>query len=212
MMRKRGLMVSVIAVWLLGVAALGCGNDIPEPPGLPEQNGEMDIPSNGDPGEVGEPGLNNEGWEDGEGREDGEDEAMPGDIPVQLDLYFMEVTETSFELGKETREFGKVGGPQVDLGGLVNCLLEGPETGNLSRAIPEGTRLRDVYLEYGTAYVDFSRELTEAHFGSEAEMVLVNSIVKTLTQLNEVEAVQILVEGEVIQSIAGHVMIDRPLK
>ncbi len=71
--------------------------------------------------------------------------------------------------------------------------------------------LKNVSISEGVAYVDLSSEILEAHFGAEAEGVLVNSIVKTLLQLAEVDAVQILVEGEVIESIAGHISIDQPI-
>ena len=156
-------------------------------------------------------GSENENDEGNNGIENDEASLEPGD-PIMLDIYFMEVTETSFVLGKETREFGTFGGPQVDLEEVMTELLKGPETDELSRVIPEGTVLRGVTLEYGVAYVDFSEEILQAEVGSEAEAVLVDSIVKTLTQLEEVDSVQILVEGEIVETIAGHISIDEPLR
>jgi len=139
-------------------------------------------------------------------------EASPEPVDsIMLDIYFMEINETSFELGKETRKFGTFGGPQVDLEEVMTELLKGPETDDLSRVIPEGTVLRGITLEYGVAYVDFSEELLQAKVGGEAEAILVDSIVKTLTQLEEVDSVQMLVEGEIVETIAGHIPIDKPL-
>lgn len=40
---------------------------------------------------------------------------------------------------------------------------------------------------------------------------LVDSIVKTLTQLEEVDSVQILVEGKIVETITGHISIKKPL-
>lgn len=159
------------------------------------------------------PELENENGTENNYTENGNDEATPkpGE-PILLDIYFMEITETSFELGKETHEFGTFGGPQVDLEEVITVLLKGPETDELSRVIPEETVLRGVTLEHGVAYVDFSEDLLQAEVGSEAEAVLVDSIVKSLTQLEEVDAVQILVEGEIVETIAGHISIDEPLE
>lgn len=159
-----------------------------------------------------EPEVKNESGEENNNTDNENDEAAPEPVDaIMLDLYFMEINETSFELGKETRKFGTFGGPQVDLEEVMTELLKGPETDYLSRVIPEGTVLRGITLEYGVAYVDFSEELLQAEVGGEAEAILVDSIVKTLTQLEEVDSVQILVEGEIVETIAGHISIDKPL-
>jgi len=183
-MLRQALVAVMLLSMLIALLAAGC------------QDAELDVE---------EPEIENE-----IGEENDEAAMEPGD-PIMLDIYFMRVTETSFELGKETREFGTFGGPQVDLEEVMTELLKGPETDDLSRVIPEGTVLRGITLEYGVAYVDLSEELLQAEVGCEAEAVLVNSIVKTLTQLEEVDSVQILVEGEIVETIAGHISIDEPL-
>jgi spore germination protein GerM len=125
-----------------------------------------------------------------------------------IELYFMKVTDTSFELGLERRSVdGRLGARE-----LLEELLKGPQDQSLSRIIPEGTRLLDVRVENGIAYADFSAEITKSNFGAATEGVLLSSIVWTLTQLEEVEAVQILVEGQVLESLAGHVSISEPLR
>jgi outer membrane lipoprotein-sorting protein len=125
-----------------------------------------------------------------------------------VELYFMEVTNTSFKMGKETRTFdGRPGARE-----LVEELLKGPEDKKLSRIIPEGTRLLDLRVENGIAYADFSGEITAAGYGAETEGVLINSIVWTLTQLEEIEAVQILVEGKVVDTVGGHYSVSKPLR
>ncbi|MFO7951464.1 MAG: GerMN domain-containing protein [Bacillota bacterium] len=197
-MLKQGLVAVLVLSMLIGLVVTGCAEEAPELEEPENENGEENN------------GTGNESGEDNNSTENGEADLEYGD-PIMLDIYFMEVTENSFELGKETREVGTFGGPQVDLEEVIAELLKGPETEDLSRVIPEGTEIRGVTLENGVAYVDFSEELLQANVGSEAEWVLVNSIVKTLTQLEEVESVQILVEGEIVETIAGHVVINEPL-
>ncbi|MGI6328707.1 MAG: GerMN domain-containing protein [Dethiobacteria bacterium] len=53
--------------------------------------------------------------------------------------------------------------------------------------------------------------MAEANYGSGTEAVLLSSIVWTLTQLEEIEAVQILVEGEIVDSLGGHCSASIPL-
>lgn len=127
---------------------------------------------------------------------------------TELQLYFLKDTGTSFEVGVETHEFAA---SRVGAAELVEKLLEGPETEDLSRVIPEETELLDTYVEEGTAYVNFSAGLREAQLGSEAEAVLVNTIVLTLTQLDEVDQVQLLIDGERVETILGHVYVYDPL-
>lgn len=190
-MLKQALVAVLVLSMLIALMMTGCQEAAPvaEEPEVENENGEVNN------------NIDNEN-----------DEAAPesGD-PIMLEIYFMKITGTSFELGKETREFGTFGGPQVDLEEVMTELLKGPETDDLSRVIPEGTVLRGVTLEYGVAYVDFSEEILQAEVGGEAEAVLVDSIVKTLIQLEEVDSVQILVEGKIVETIAGHISIDEPL-
>jgi spore germination protein GerM len=82
-------------------------------------------------------------------------------------------------------------------------------------AIPPGTALRALFITpKGEAYVDFSRELVAAHpGGSTNEMLTVNTIVQALTvNLPSVSAVQVLVDGKEVETLAGHVDLRNPLK
>ena len=120
----------------------------------------------------------------------------------------MEVTETQFKLGTEKRQFAR----QPDAKGLMQELLKGPRESALQRIIPEGTRLLGLRVEKGIAYVDLSQEITASNYGAETESILINSIVLTLTQLEEIEAVQILVEGKTVNTLAGHIFTGKPLQ
>ncbi|MDW7672481.1 MAG: stalk domain-containing protein [Bacillota bacterium] len=126
----------------------------------------------------------------------------------EVTLYFMRETDTAFLTEGETRTFQSKDVTPED---VLTVLLAGPESASLKRIIPREVKLLGITVEAGLATVDFSQELADVNLGAEAEGVLVNSIVWTLVQLQEIDRVQIVVEGEVIESLAGHVSIDQPL-
>lgn len=80
---------------------------------------------------------------------------------------------------------------------LINLLINEPKSDKLESAIPEGTTLINVEVKKEVAYVNLSPEFINNHKGgAEAEAKSVYSIVNTLTELNEVNAVRILIAGE----------------
>ncbi|PKM82956.1 MAG: hypothetical protein CVU89_02135 [Firmicutes bacterium HGW-Firmicutes-14] len=94
----------------------------------------------------------------------------------------------------------------------VNELIRGPEGKGLSTTIPEGTRLLDINIDNGLCTVDFSSEFRENHWGgSSGEILTVYSVVNTLTQFATVEKVEILVEGQRIETLAGHMDLTVPV-
>ncbi len=82
-----------------------------------------------------------------------------------------------------------------------------------SGTIPSGTRVLDVRVKDGIAYVDFSPEIITNHEGgSSGESQTVYSIVDTITlNFPAVKYVQILVNGKTVQTIAGHIDVSLPL-
>jgi hypothetical protein len=90
-------------------------------------------------------------------------------------------------------------------------LIAGTNNTILSSSIPEGTRLLSINLENGLCTVDFSRAFVENHPGGSAgELMTLSSIVNTLTEFPEIERVQILVEGQIGETI-GNILLDEPL-
>lgn len=80
---------------------------------------------------------------------------------------------------------------------LINLLIEGPKNEKLEKTIPEGTKVNKIELKNSIIYIDLSTQFIENHEGgSKKESITVYSIVNTLTQLNEVEGVKILIDGE----------------
>jgi len=96
---------------------------------------------------------------------------------------------------------------------IVNAQIA-PVTEPLLSAVPPGTTLRALFVTAnGEAYVDFSREITAAHpGGSLDELLTVYTIVNALTvNLPAVSAVQVLVNGMEVDTLAGHVDLRHPL-
>jgi germination protein M len=79
---------------------------------------------------------------------------------------------------------------------LMSLLLEGPKSDKLQTVISEGTRVLKAELKGDIVYLDLSKEFIDNHKGGqEAENMTVYAIVNTLTQLNEVNSVKILING-----------------
>lgn len=125
----------------------------------------------------------------------------------EVSLFF--VDENSNDLAVETRSV-------VNQTGLAKTtlqeLLTGPVTESLSSYIPAGTTVQSINIqEDGLCTVDFSKELQNAELNSSEEKFVIESIVNTLTQFDSVSSVQIRVDGSVVNSIAGHWDISKPL-
>ena len=89
----------------------------------------------------------------------------------------------------------------------MTLLASGPTNDKLETPLPEGTIINNAYLKGNTVYVDFSNEfITNAPSGIEEEGLLIYSIVNTLTELNEVSGVKILINGEENKSFSDNSM------
>ena len=80
---------------------------------------------------------------------------------------------------------------------LMELLIEGPQNSELTRTIPEGTRINKVEVKGDVLYLDLSKEFIENHEGGEEkENATIYSIVNTMINLTEINGVKILIEGE----------------
>ena len=87
---------------------------------------------------------------------------------------------------------------------LVEELLSEPEKETSLRVLPEGTALREITLDDGLVTVDFSQAFLENAPKTHVQArMAVFSLVNTLTELDEVERVQILCQGEKIDDYCG---------
>ncbi len=139
--------------------------------------------------------------------------AMPGaGDTVEATLFY--VSDDGMELVGVKRRLERHATPAAQARSILEAQLARPSPPLLT-PIPVGTRLRAVYLtERSDAFVDLSAEVTRAHSGgSLEELFTVYAIVNALTtNLPAIRAVQILVNGEEVDTLAGHVDLRRPLE
>ena len=96
---------------------------------------------------------------------------------------------------------------------MVNELIKGPGAKDSVATIPRETKLLSLEITGGVAYANFSKEIKTNHWGGSAgEMMTVFSIVNTLTQLQEINKVQFLIEGEKQEAIWGHYYTLEPIE
>jgi spore germination protein GerM len=96
---------------------------------------------------------------------------------------------------------------------IINAQIA-PAVEPLVSAIPSGTTLRNVFITpQHEAFVDLSGDVSSAHPGGTTnELLTIYTIVHALTyNLPAVTAVQVLVDGKEVDTLAGHVDIRRPL-
>ena len=87
---------------------------------------------------------------------------------------------------------------------LVEELLGEPEKETSLRVLPEGTALREITLDDGLVTVDFSQAFLENAPKTHVQArMAVFSLVNTLTELDQVERVQILCQGKKIDDYCG---------
>lgn len=110
-------------------------------------------------------------------------------VPVTIDI-------------NPTKEVAKV---------AVEKLLAGPNNDFVAPTIPEGTKLRDIYLSAnsGTVYVDLTEEFLQLKDEEEVELALA-SLTYTLTELPEVKGIRVSIEGENLRELHG-VTLGQPL-
>jgi len=96
---------------------------------------------------------------------------------------------------------------------LVAAQLQ-PAPAPYAQPLADGTTVRHIFLtEEGDAFVDLSREAVANHRGGSLdELFAVYALVNTLTvNLPAVRHVQLLVEGQEVDTLAGHVDLRHPL-
>lgn len=95
---------------------------------------------------------------------------------------------------------------------IVEQLINGPDNSsgaNLQQTVPSDTKIKDIKTEEETCYVNLSRDFIKKK-GSIAENIIIYSIVNSLTELDTVNKVQFLIEGEKINEYNGDLDFSKP--
>lgn len=114
----------------------------------------------------------------------------------------------------EEREIPKMSDSLSRTKAIVEELLKGPKNVNLVSVIPVNTRLKNIFIEKGAAYLDFSNEITAGHCGgTDGELLTVASLFKTLSSnVSGIKAIQIIVDGNEIETLKGHLDAGKPIQ
>lgn len=91
--------------------------------------------------------------------------------------------------------------------------LRGPESSqsSLVSLIPDGTTLQFVEAKDGIAYVSFSEKIMEANLGSTGEAAITDQVAMIMHQFGY-EATQILIDGNVVETLLGHMYLSEPIE
>lgn len=196
-------MKKVTAICLLIIMALSlvaCSK-----PNLPTNEGEM----------VEEKPVKTTEVEEEE-NEDDEDiiEPTPNSNEMEVTLYF--ANRAYIESGDESLEKLIPERKMVQYGDIsleetiVRELMKGPESDELNTVIPSNVELIGVEVADGTAFVNFS---SEGLYGSSMqEEFTISQIVNSLVELEGIERVQFLVDGQKVETLMGHIEITEPFE
>ena len=112
-----------------------------------------------------------------------------------INLYFLNNEKNNIQLEQRKIDSKLLINNPYDI--LINLLIEGPNENNLFELIPENTKLLNTKLKDNILYINFSKEfIQDENLGKQYEELILKSIVNTVTELNEVDGVVILIEGE----------------
>ena len=141
--------------------------------------------------------------------------ANPSDIPPppqEVNLFLLDATALRLVPIKiERRLHAEL---TKRLSQIITALIQETPP-NYRNTIPRGTVLNEAYIDsQRTAYLDFSNHLTDGHIGgTTAELLTIMAILKTVFDAfpDEIEQVQILIDGEEVKTLAGHLNLSQPL-
>ncbi len=98
------------------------------------------------------------------------------------------------------------------IGSLLTVLIAGPED-NAVAVVPPTTEVLGIELEDDLVRVDFSRQLADHHpGGSLSELLTIHSLINSLSEsFPYLRQLQIVIDGEIRETLKGHVRIDLPV-
>lgn len=132
-------------------------------------------------------------------------EPTPASDEVTVTLYFSD--HQAQHAVPEERTISLTGNETI-AEAAVRELLKGPEDPYLHPAFPENTRVLSVQVSDGVAHVNFEEGINIP--GSAGETMAIRTLVYTLTDLEGIDRVQILIGGRGDVSLGGHIVLSGP--
>lgn len=146
--------------------------------------------------------------------------AVPGATPpapavpkIKATLYFL--SEDGLHLVPTEREVPLAEGAVAQARSILEAQLSAEPAAPLLSTIPKGVTLRGIFVsERNEVFVDLDPSIRSAHpGGATEELMTVYTIVNAvLTNLPNLQEVQIMIGGKEADTLAGHVDLRRPLK
>ena len=129
----------------------------------------------------------------------------------EIKIFFADENASALVPERRMAELGA--GKAADAATIVAEIIKGPRADSLLPTIPEGARLLSAYELGDLLVLDFTHEIKTNHTGgSTGELLTVYSIVNTLARnLDGIKRVRMLVEGEEVETLGGHLDLTRPL-
>ncbi len=127
-------------------------------------------------------------------------------------LYFVSADKGT--LAVESRDIFRTASLVNQVKQVVLDLLKGPQEKGLAGVFPPGVQLKELFLgPDGLCVVDFSPEVQSLHpGGTTGEYMTLYCLVHSLAgNFAQIQRVQIMVDGQVVDSLAGHFDIAAPL-
>lgn len=178
----------------------GCG----QKPQAAPTTGTGNAGSNGAVGEPVAAAPQNEG-QGSQGEDNGKEPAQSPLQTASIEAYYTD--DNMLELTKETRQISFESDQDKYLAALKT--LQSSENTGLF-ALWEKAVFHSATLADGVLTVDMSLP-DEARQGAGGEALAVEALTKTLFQFQEVNAIELLVDGEKVDTLMGHVELDHPL-
>ena len=129
----------------------------------------------------------------------------------KVQIYWLNNVDNKIEVVSSSIILKDADQPSEILEGALKSLLTGPADPAFSTTIPQGTKLREVYLKADGVHVDLSEEFTTG--GGSASMTgRVAQVLYTASSLDPTAKVWINVEGNPLEVLGGEgLLIDQPL-
>ena len=138
----------------------------------------------------------------------------PAAVPrIKATLYF--ASEDGLRLVPVESEVALAEGVVAQARSIIESQLAAPAPPPLVSTIPQGATLRGIFVsQRNEAFVDLDPSIRTAHPGGTLqELMTVYTIVNALlTNLPNLQDVQILIGGQEVDTLAGHVDLRRPLR
>lgn len=128
----------------------------------------------------------------------------------RVEVYVLKTSDSDVYLAPETVKVKP--GTDRHEAAVLELLETSRWEGESKNLIPQGTKLLSLDVQDGVAVVNFSREFVDNfNGGARLEALTIHSVVHTLAQFEDVQSVRILVEGEKLGTLGGHLDTSEPI-